>query len=156
VNTSIVQSFRLPMTLPSFNDIEAAARQRSRSYANAYAEMKAELQSSIVGYIQRARLRPLLPGIVVGFDWYERDRRRDPIDIRPACKFVIDALCERDRPNDRQARAGIIHCDGWHCIRGVTDTFDVDAVGAGVEVTIYGRPRVRRVPPPGWPFEGRA
>jgi hypothetical protein len=152
---SIEQSFRLPFVLPSFNDLEAARGRRDRVFGNGYARVKFEVQSAIVGYIRKARLRPLLPGLLVGFHWLERDRRRDPLDIRAACKLVLDGLCEPDRPGDRQPRASVFHCDGWHCIRGVVDHFDVDAARAGLLVTVYGRPRVPVTAPPGWPFEVR-
>jgi len=152
---SVEQRFRLPFVLPSFNEIESAARRRTRNGSNAYADLKAELQPAIVGYIRKAQLRPLAPGVMMGFHWLERDRRRDPLDIRPACKLVLDALCQPDRPGDRQARASVIHCDGWHCVRGVVDTFDVSDE-PGVLVTLYGRPRVPFTAPPGWPFEVRA
>lgn len=135
-----VQRFRLPFVLPAFNDLEAAARQRTgpRGRSNAYADLKAELQPAIVGYIVKAKLAPVLPGVALSFAWWERDRRRDPIDIRPACKFILDALSRPDRAGDHQARAGIIHCDGWHCITSVVDTFHLDAERPGVEVTVYG------------------
>ena len=153
---SLSQHFHVPVVLPSFDDIEKAARRHSRIYHNGYAELKATLQPAIVGYIRKARLRPLLPGVLVCFHWRERDRRRDPLDIRAACKFVLDALCEPDRPHDNQARAGVLHCDGWHCVRGVVDDFDVDSAAPGVTVTLYGRPRVPAPgAPDGWPFEAR-
>jgi hypothetical protein len=153
---SVEQSFRLPFVLPSFNEIEAAARTRTRNgRSNAYADLKAHLQPAIVGYIRKARLRPLLPGVLLVFTWAERDRRRDLLDIRPACKLVLDALCEPDRDDDPQWRASVIHCDGWHCIRGVIDNFDVDATAPGVRVTLVGRPRVPVAAPDGWPFEVR-
>ncbi len=156
--TSIEQGFRLPFILPNANDLDRAARQRDRQHGTAYARLKFETQSAIVGYARRARLRPLLPGVLLGFHWFERDRRRDPLDIRAACKFVVDALCEPDRPGDRQPRASVIHCDGWHCMRGVVDHFEVADNDAqpGVLVTLYGLPRVPMTAPPGWPFEVRA
>jgi len=153
---NVAQRFRVPFVLPSFNDLESAARKRARGYANLYAQMKAELQPQIVNAIRRARLQPVAPGVMVSFLWIERDRRRDPLDIRPACKFIMDALCGADRPGDRQARAGILHCDGMHCVRAVLDDFGVDPLNAGVEVAVLGDLRVPRVAPPGWPFEVRA
>jgi len=151
---SLEQHFRLPFVLPSFDDIEKAARARSRTYHNGYAELKATLQPAIVGYIRKAKLRPVLPGVLVCFHWRERDRRRDPLDIRAACKFVLDALAGADRPNDRQARAGILHCDGWHCVRGVLDDFSVAREGEppGLVVTIVGTCADPRRAPAGWPF----
>lgn len=143
------QSFRLPFTLPAFNEIEALSRRNHRTHGNEYAALKATLQPAIVGYIAKARLRPVLPGVSIFFVWTERDRRRDPLDIRPACKIIVDALCERDRANDRQARAGIIHCDGWHCIRGTLDDFHVDPLRPGVEVVVTGE---LRAPPPRAPI----
>ena len=153
---NVAQRFRVPFVLPSFNELESAARKRARGYANLYAQMKAELQPQIVNAIRRARLQPVAPGVMVSFLWIERDRRRDPLDIRPACKFIMDALCEHDRATDGQARAGIVHCDGLHCVRGVLDDFAVDPLRAGVEVVVCGDLRAPRRPPAGWPFEVRA
>jgi len=136
-----VERFRLPFLLPAFNELEAASRRRTGAggRSNAYADLKRELQPAIVGYILKAKLRPLLPGVSLLFTWWERDRRRDPLDVRPACKLILDALSACDRPGDRQAmRAGIIHCDGWHCVAGVSDVFRVDAERPGVEVAVYG------------------
>jgi len=150
---SVEQRFALPIVLPSFNDIERARAVRDRIFGNGYARLKYELQSAIVGYVRKAKLRPILPGVLVGFEWWERDRRRDPLDVRASCKFVLDALCEPDRAGDRQPRASVMHCDGWHCVRGVADTFEVSQALCGVIVTLYGVPREPRSAPVGWPFE---
>lgn len=135
------QRFRLPFLLPSHNDQLAAARRLQRGGGSAYSEQKRTFQALIVGAIVRAKLRPVLPGVLVAFHWIERDHRRDPIDVRAGAKFVLDALSEHDRPGDGQHRAGIIHCDGHHCIvlSGVRDRWSVDADNPGVEVSLYGR-----------------
>lgn len=134
------QRFRLPFVLPSFNDMEAAARRRRRGGGNDYAEMKRTFQALIVGQIVKAKLRPVAAGVAVLFHWIERDHRRDPLDVRAGAKFVMDALCGADRRGDTQARSGIIHCDGHHCIvvSGVRDRWSINPNNPGVAVTLYG------------------
>ena len=135
------QRLWLPFTLPTFNDFEAARGQRDRIFGNGYARMKYELQSVIVGFIRRQRLKPIDGKVSMLFTWIEADRRRDPYDLPGgARKVIVDALCEPDRPGDRQPRAGIIHCDGWHCMTagGLHDLFEVDRANAGVAVALYG------------------
>jgi hypothetical protein len=127
------QRFRLPFTLPSFNEIEEAAH-RPRTYG----ELKYRTQANIVAVINRAKLLPVLPGVSIMFTWHEKDRRRDPFDLRAGSKFIMDALCGPDRDGDRQPRAGILHCDGWHCINDPHDVYEVTADAPGVEVAIYG------------------
>jgi len=139
------QRFHIPFLLPAFNELEAAARRTTRGKSNAYAELKYATQANIVAVINRTqpKLRPLLPGVSIAFTWFERDRRRDPLDVRPACKFIVDALCGADRDGDRQPRAGILHCDGWHCINpgGIHDAFAVTPGAVGVTVALYGTVR---------------
>ncbi len=138
----VQQTLVLPFTLPDVNEL-LAARGRRVGNGNEWAEWKARMQPVVAGLARRS-LKPLRPGgIWLRFNWFEADERRDPLDVPGlAKKMIVDALCEPDRPGDKQDRAGgrasIIHCDGWHCIGGGTDHFAVDRDRPRIEVVLYG------------------
>ena len=54
--------------------------------------------------------------VVVEFDWFSRDRRRDPDNLRIGSKFVLDGFVE----------AGVLPDDSQRWIVGFQDRFHVD------------------------------
>lgn len=65
--------------------------------------------------------------VFVVIDWFERDKRRDPDNIRFAAKFILDGL----------VRAGVIINDNQRWILGIEDRYFVDRDKPRVQVTIY-------------------
>lgn len=134
----------LPFLLPSFNDLEHA-RGRIRNGArgrkwNGYAQIKARHQSAVV-MLADAVAVPL----VVLLDPATDDQHARPVDRRQPVasggrKILHDALA-RGRGGVRGwAGAGVIHCDGAHCVAGQVDLYDVE-LAPGVEVLLYEVPR---------------
>lgn len=64
--------------------------------------------------------------VFVVIDWYERDRRRDPDNIRFAAKFILDGL----------VRAGVLVNDNQRWILGIEDRYHVDRDNPRVTITL--------------------
>lgn len=66
-------------------------------------------------------------GLVLTCAWSEPNQKRDPDNVAGAgTKIILDAL----------VKMGALHCDGWHCIRGIRHTFDLEPEHPGVLVVI--------------------
>jgi hypothetical protein len=135
----------LPFLLPSFNDLEAArgvTRQvRPGAMMNGYHALKRRHQQTCVAFFNRCR--PLVPPpegsrVFIAYRWVEPDRKRDPHGVAHGGAKIIDDALARGRGGPRGwPGAGIIHCDGWHCVAGSVNTFAVDAKNPGIEVLLY-------------------
>jgi len=136
--TAYEQTFFVPLTLPSLNEI-ILARSQSKTFkrkgktirVDNYQKLKKEYESLIISAIQLAKIRPVKKGYFI-FTWIEPNRKRDPDGISSAGrKFILDALQKTDPP--------IIKNDGWSCVGGWHDSFVVKKgrQKAGVEVTIW-------------------
>lgn len=71
------------------------------------------------------------------FDWQLVDRRRDPDGIAAGgAKIILDAL-QPTHPS-RGPGAGVIHCDGCHCVTALSHefTFGVSRESEGVWVRL--------------------
>jgi Holliday junction resolvase RusA-like endonuclease len=112
--------------LPSLNEIIAAAK----SHWAAYAKEKRQRTTSIALLATIAKLKPVSGPCVVRCLWYEKDRRRDPDNVRVGMKFVLDGLVE----------AGVLPSDGWAVITGLEDRFYVDKERPRIEVEIIPEP----------------
>ena len=66
-------------------------------------------------------------GVRLTLMWVERNKRRDPDNIRAGAKFVLDGL----------VAAGILENDGWGQVKSISDEFTVGDE-PGVWVTIEG------------------
>ena len=64
--------------------------------------------------------------IVVTFDWYAKNKRKDPDNIAFGKKFILDAMQE----------SGLIENDGFKQIWGFSDNFHIDKDRPRVEVRI--------------------
>ena len=89
-----------------------------------YAAMKSSITTRVLAACTEQRTRPA-GRCRIHFHWVERNRRRDPDNIRAAAKFILDGLME----------ARVIEDDGWDEIAELSDTFEVD-VSPRVVVTI--------------------
>jgi len=133
--TAYEQTFFVPLTLPSLNEI-ILARSQSKTFkrkgktirVDNYQKLKKEYESLIISTIKLAKIRPVRKGYFI-FTWIEKDRKRDPDNIAAGRKFIFDSL----------VAAGILKSDGWSCVGGWHDSFVVKKgrQKAGVEVTIW-------------------
>lgn len=148
----IVASFFIPLELPTFNELEAArgkvaaARGTGDSTRqNAYNALKRKAQHDCAVHFlsQRGRnsILPRLPWplaggpFVVELNWRTRDARTDPDNIAAGKKILLDALSVTRADS---VGAGVLHCDGHHCIAGFRDSFvtGADPASRGVQIFI--------------------
>jgi len=115
----------IPGQLPGLNEYIAAER------ANRYkaAAMKRDAER-VIGLCARSQLRGIhfTAPVTMRYTWYEPNKRRDKDNIAFARKFIQDAL----------VAAAVLQGDGWACIRGFSDSFEVDRENPRVEVVICG------------------
>jgi hypothetical protein len=145
-----IGSFFLPLDLPSFNELEAARGKVAAARGtgdptrqNAYNALKRKAQADCVVALLAAGARrtTIPPGALVRvhFIWFCPDRRTDPDNIAAAKKIVMDALA---RTRADSVGAGVIHCDGWHCVSGFRDDFALAAgakqIGVRVDLEAVG------------------
>ena len=91
-----------------------ALAKMQRGVYSPYADRKRKIEADI-GYCIRAqglKPAPAIP-IKLEFDWFCRNRRIDPDNIRSGAKFIIDALVKN----------GILAGDGWESIGSLVDRF---------------------------------
>lgn len=131
----------LPFLLPSFNDLEAARGHvrtiRPGAMMNGYHALKKRTQQTCVAFFNRHG--PELAGqVLIAIRWVEQNDKRDRDGIASAGRKIIHDALARGRGGPRGwPGAGIIHCDGPHCVRAQLDVFAVDAKRPGVEVLLY-------------------
>jgi hypothetical protein len=143
-----IASFFLPLPdlieLANYNALEAARGRMAaardtgdRTRQNAYNERKRKIQADCVVALLAAGSRrvtiPFGTTVRVHFTWFCPDRRLDPDNVAAAKKIVMDALA---RTRDRSVGAGVIHCDGWHCVAGFSDSFVLEGMPAHVGVRV--------------------
>jgi|TARA_R110000787_G_scaffold154708_3_gene268439 Holliday junction resolvase RusA-like endonuclease len=117
-----MQRFTVIGRFPALNDIVAAAKQ----HWSAYSKEKAERTTYVAIMARAAKLTPITGRCMVRCLWYEKDKRRDPDNVRVGIKFILDGLVQ----------AGILPTDGWKCITGLEDRFYVDKERPRVEIEI--------------------
>lgn len=119
----MTHTLTIPGTLPGLNEYIAA--ERSNRYKAA--AMKRDTEQLITLYA-RSQLRGVqfTRPVMMHYSWVEPNRRRDKDNIAFARKFIQDAL----------VRAGVLQGDGWSCIDGFADIFEVDQANPRVEVVI--------------------
>jgi len=120
-----LQSFFIPFTLPTLNEIIAAAKS-GHGKGNSYARMKQSVTMDIYWCIKEAGLKPMTKATIL-FYWKEKNKRKNPDNIAAGKKFVLDAL----------VNAGILSNDGWGQVIGVADKWAVDTKNPGVYVELY-------------------
>jgi hypothetical protein len=121
-------SLWIPGPMPGLNEMLAAARS-VRGKGSAYATLKRQWGDVVWSRAQSAglhRLGAFAVPVAVRFEWVERDRKRDPDNIRAGAKAILDGL----------VKAGVLAGDGWKHVAGLSDAFSVDAKSPGVRVTI--------------------
>lgn len=124
----MIQRLIIPGKLPSLNEYTRSGR--TNPYAGAKA--KRETQERVLWAIKAAKLVPMKPPVLVGFEWVEPDMRRDKDNISSAKKYILDALVV----------SGVIGNDNWRWIAGnLPDTYKVNKQEPRVIVTIEGEPK---------------
>ena len=118
-----MKSFIILGRLPGLNEYTRECR-RNPYAGNA---MKKETEEVVFWAIRAAKLGPVRPPVRIAFKWIERNKKRDLDNISAfGHKVIQDAL----------VKAHILPGDGWACIVGLSDDFDVDADNPRIEVTI--------------------
>jgi hypothetical protein len=139
-----VISFFLPFELPTFNELEAARGRvgvafgtGDRTRSNAYARLKKKAQEDCLLEILRQRVPKLSAQagrLAIRFTWHRKNERTDPDNIAAAAKIILDATAQTrtSRGTKHSPGAGVIHCDGYHCVRSIIHRFPRPTKGAGV------------------------
>jgi len=116
-------SFVIPGRLPGLNEVIRVGR------GNRFggAKQKQVAEAMICPYLPKPI--PLDYPVVVGFTWFEPDKRRDPDNIAAAgAKFILDAM----------VAAKVLRGDSQRFIAGITHRVTTDRANPRVEVTIEG------------------
>jgi len=121
----MTHTLTIPGQLPGLNEYIAAERGGGGKYRAAAMKRDAE---TLIGLCARQQLRGVYftAPVTMHYTWCEPNRRRDKDNIAFARKFVQDAL----------VAAGVLQGDGWACIEGFTDRFEVDRAHPRIFVTI--------------------
>ncbi|MEA3324110.1 MAG: hypothetical protein U9Q37_03085 [Euryarchaeota archaeon] len=114
------QRVKLLSDVPSMNEILAAkgavytGGHRRRS---AYTTMKKTCTQAVANALREQECVPTEPysTISISIIWYEKNRRRDPDNIRAGVKFILDGM----------VLAGVIKNDGFSNIASIQDQFCV-------------------------------
>jgi len=108
-----MQSFFIPGTLPTLNEIIAAAKS-GYGKRNAYHRMKVSFTDNVVLCVYEAKLKPMDQANLL-FIWHEKNKRKDPDNIVAAKKFILEG----------RLKAGVIPNDGWGHVKGLSDEWVV-------------------------------
>ena len=84
----MIQTFEIPLRLPTMNAMVAANRRSP--YAGAGLKKKAD--ADVCWWIKAAGLAPITNPCIVQMIFTEPDKRRDVDNVESAKKFVLDAL----------------------------------------------------------------
>lgn len=136
-----------PFVLPSFNDLEAArgrvVGRGARGRRSGYDDLKRKCQLDVAmvavaqrrGYKSGADFRGRL---LIACDWREPDNKRDPDNVvGGGKKILLDGLAIGRAGARGWIGAGVIHCDGRHCIAGFVDVISTDPKFPGIAVYIF-------------------
>jgi len=113
--------FFIPGRLPGMNEIINEAR--GNKYASAKQKKIYTNRVADCFMLTFKRFKPVGKSWIT-FTWVEKDKRRDPGNVRCAEKFITDGL----------VTAGLLKNDGWNQIAGFTDTWEVGEPGVWVEI----------------------
>ena len=118
------QTFTIPGLMPGMNEIIAA--NRGQFGPHIYGKMKSKWEAIIYAAILQYRIKPVEKALI-GFEWIERNRKRDPDNINSGGrKFILDTL----------VKSGILKDDGWKNIVGFKDTYGIDKKNPRIIVAI--------------------
>lgn len=98
--------------------------ERGNRYAGAGIKKAETLRVKIESFVTFESL-PRVPHTFT-FDWYCKDKKKDPDNLSFSQKFILDGLKE----------SGVIQTDGWAVVGELRHRFFVDAANPRVEVEI--------------------
>lgn len=111
--------------LPGLNTIIL----ESKKHWSNYSKIKKTYTLKVISLIKQQKIKCIsnddLP-ISLEFNWYCKNKKKDPDNIASAKKFIIDGL----------VTAKIIPNDGWSQIKGFNDKFFIDKNSPRIEVII--------------------
>ena len=118
-------AFTIPTSFPGMNEIIAAAR-GNRYHSAHQKKLWTNTAAQCIPRYNGEPLGKLTPPVMIAFDWYEKNERRDPDNIMAGQKFIIDALV-----NTR-----ILSNDGRKQIVSISHRFHTDAANPRVHVEV--------------------
>lgn len=110
-------------TLPGWNQSMDMARGNKIQAAKEKKQVENQIQIEARHQLRRIKFKE---PVIMRYEWYEPNKRRDKDNIACAKKYVQDAL----------VKGGYLKNDGWKDIEGFSDKFFVDAENPRVEVVI--------------------
>lgn len=111
----------IPGQLPALNEIIQA----SKTHWSQYSKLKKKY-SDLIEDITVIHRTPFFRELELDITYYCRDRRKDPDNIAAGKKFILDGL----------VAAGVIKDDGWKCVKGFNERWQVDKENPRVEVVL--------------------
>lgn len=108
----MIQRFFIDKILPGYNEMIAAAKQRTRQKIPAFFAMKAREERYIFAIIRNAKIKPIDQAKFT-FIWVEKNKKRDKDNIAAGKKFIFDSL----------VNAKILKSDGWASVICFEDHF---------------------------------
>jgi hypothetical protein len=127
----------IPWTLPGRNELDNAQKTYVRPGLTLYAATKARESANLRQWAKRYPFDPPVGKVLIACTWRERTKHRDPDNIiSGGRKFILDALGRGRKGPRGWEGAGLLHCDGWHCIAGFVDVVVLAPDAPGVEVVV--------------------
>ena len=119
----MIYKFTIKGRLDGLNKVIDA--NRSNTYMGAKVKRKNDdiCKSYILEQLQRLQIAA---PVIIKFDWYEKDKRRDLDNIFSAKKFILDAL----------VKANVLPDDSQKYVVDLVDHIHTDKLAPRIEVTI--------------------
>jgi len=110
-------------TLPNLNDYIAQLNISKFRGAELKRTTEQRISQSIWRHMKNLQISN---PVSAHFRWYEPSKKRDLDNIAFAKKFIFDAL----------VKCRVLKNDGWACVEGFSDSFNVDVANPRVEVVL--------------------
>lgn len=117
-----IQKFIIYGRLPGLN--EYTSSNRSNPYAGA--NMKKKAERTVIKALSDSGITPAVTPVLISYNWYEKDNKRDADNVSFAQKFIQDALVEE----------GILPDDSRKYVVGSNHRVYTDKINPRIEVTI--------------------
>jgi len=114
-------TFTVPGELPTMNEII----DDSKTHWGQHMQNKEDTEELIKFYIEKEGV-PFYEKLKLEIIYYRKDKRYDPDNIAAAKKFILDAL----------QKAGCIQNDGWKCVKGFQESWEVDKENPRTVITL--------------------
>lgn len=118
----MIATFPIEGRLSGLNDITRENRfNRFRG-----GRQKEREQRRVEQAIGLSRVKHFSGPVIVHFNWFEPNKRRDPDNIRVGAKVILDAMVKMQ----------VIASDGFEWVKVLSDSFFVDSRKPRIEVSI--------------------